>query len=55
MSRRKSFFITSQETQIQLKHQEEQLSNEIDLNVRTLALLHPLSDTAQQILVKVYD
>lgn len=54
MSRRKSIFLSGQETQINVKHQEE-LSNEIDQNLRTLALIHPFSDTAKPLLVKVHN
>lgn len=35
------------------KEQEESLSHEIDQNLRTLALVHPLNDTAKSLIVKV--
>lgn len=52
MNRRKSILVTSQETQFHLKQQEEELLHEIDQNVRTLALIHPLTDSAKNALVK---
>lgn len=51
--RRLSVFELSTVTQTQLKQQEEPLSQEIDQNLRTLALVHPFSDTAKTLLVKV--
>lgn len=53
MSRRKSVFELTNVQQVQLREQEEPLSNEIDQNLRTLALLRPLSDAAKPLLVKV--
>ncbi|XP_055322290.1 uncharacterized protein LOC129578152 [Sitodiplosis mosellana] len=52
MSRRRSVFELTIVTQSQLKQQEEPLSNEIDQNLRTLALVYPLSDAAKPLLVK---
>lgn len=51
--RRRSIFLSGHETQINSEHQEE-LSNEIDQNLRTLALIHPFSDIAKPLLVKVH-
>lgn len=52
MSRRRSIFTTAPDIQVNLKQQED-LSNEIDQNLRTLALVHPFSDAAKPLLVKV--
>lgn len=54
MSRRKSILVVNQETQTLLKQQEEQLADEIDQNLRTLALVHPMSDSAKKALFKVF-
>lgn len=52
MSRRKSIFLSSQETQPSAKQLNE-FSNEIDQNLRTLAFIHPFSQTEKPLLVKV--
>lgn len=52
-NRRRSVFEVNTIKQTQLKQQEESLSNEIDQNLRTLALMQPLSDAAKPLLVKV--
>lgn len=53
MSRRKSIFLSSQETQSNLKQLDE-FSNEIDQNLRTLAYIHPFTQTEKTLLVKVH-
>lgn len=53
MSRRKSIFLSSQETQPNPKQLDE-FSNEIDQNLRTLAFIHPFSQTEKSLLVKVH-
>lgn len=52
MSRRKSIFLSSQETQTN-PTQIAEYSNEIDQNLRTLNLIHPLSQTEKSLLIKV--
>lgn len=53
MNRRLSIFCSGQETQAQLIQLEE-LSNEIDQNLRTLALFQPFSETEKPLFAKVY-
>lgn len=52
MSRRRSIFAAPSENRDNLKQLDE-LSNEIDQNLRSLALVYPLSDTAKPLLKKV--
>lgn len=52
-NRRKSLFEVNHVAQFQLKQQEQSLSNEIDQNIRTLALVHPFSENVRALLVKV--
>lgn len=52
MSRRRSIFAIAPENQDNLRQQDE-FSNEIDQNLRTLALVHPFSDTTKSLLKKV--
>lgn len=52
MSRRKSIFLSSQEAQPNTKQLDE-YSNEIDQNLRTLALIHPFSQAEKSVLIKV--
>lgn len=53
MSRRKSIFEVNQVSRVQQKQHEEILSDEIDQNLRTLALFKPMSDSAKPLLIKV--
>lgn len=52
MSRRKSIFLSSQEAQPNPKEISE-YSNEIDQNLRTLALINPFSQIEKSLLIKV--
>lgn len=52
MSRRKSIFSSSQEAQPN-QQQLDELSDEIDQNLRTLALVHPFSPDEKSLLIKV--